>query len=141
MGLTFGQRLSYELFNLVDVRRATNQGVSRREMEPLMASLADKLVQRPRDLAQCPICSQPPNDIRTPLFNLAHRTSKNKGSHHWILVGCPHMTAINFSAILNDEELDAYETAWAIEARKLFDTHTETWTPEQKNIRAQALEL
>lgn len=140
--VTFGERLAHDIKAMVDLRRQRGASVSWADVLPEVSKISDRLLNAgPREMAHCPLCSQPPYDPRQPAFWLAHRSTLKANDSRWILVGCRHATAINFTPIMTDEDLDQFERAWLNEVQVLFRKHTEGWTDEARNVRAAVLNL
>ena len=140
--MNFGESLAQQIKQCIDLRRQRGASVAWTDVQPEIANLANRLINAgPREMAECPICSQPPKDKRYPQFWLAHRSTHKHQDSRWLLVGCAHAHAINFTPVMSDQDVDEFELKWREEVKVLFEKHTESWTPEQKSHRANVLQL
>ena len=140
--MKLGEEIASGLKQIIDLRRSHGDSVAWEAMLPVFASYIEKRLTRGcSDALQCPICSQPSKDERYPEFFYANRSSQTAKEPRWLLNGCAHMKQLGFGGVLALEDIDRFNEAWKQEVPKLFAKQTENWTPEQRAVRAQALEL
>lgn len=80
----------------------------------------------------CPRCSVPPHCVYRPVFNIAHRKSKEAGERFGIYSGCVHFAAVQPPVIVADTARPEIEERWRVATETHFDALTATWSVEER---------
>lgn len=84
------------------------------------------------EMPVCPRCSVPPHAVYRPVFNIAHRKTKEAGERYGIYVGCAHFRAVQPATVIPDAARAEVEERWRVAAEAHFNELTATWTVEQR---------